>query len=233
MNNRHTHTFIQEQIKTLQASLPKHVRLIAVSKTKPIEMLKEAYDFGMRDFGENKVQELQIKQPQLPSDIHWHQIGHLQTNKVKYIAPYVALIHGVDSLKLLNVIDKEGAKCHRVIPCLLQIHIADENTKFGFSFEEVDTLCNDAIFQSLQHVQISGLMGMATNTSDFRKVRQEFRSLKQFFDALQRNYFSNRPAFKELSMGMTHDYTIAVEEGSTMVRIGSAIFGERDYNQKP
>ena len=223
---------IQERIETIRNTLPVGVRLIAVSKTKPIELLQETYDIGVRDFGENTVQELQIKQPVLPNDIRWHQIGHLQTNKVKYIAPYVYLIHGVDSLKLLKVIDKEGNKCNRIIPCLLQIHIADETTKFGLSFEEVDVLCNDSEFHRLKNVQIEGLMGIATNTSDWQQVRKEFRALRQCFDKLRQTYFSDKPAFKELSMGMTHDYKIAVDEGSTMVRIGSAIFGERNYNEK-
>lgn len=223
---------LKERIETIQNTLPVGVQLIAVSKTKPIELLQEAYEAGVRDFGENMVQELQVKQPALPNDIRWHQIGHLQTNKVKYIAPYVYLIHGVDSLKLLKVIDKEGGKCNRKIPYLLQIRIAEEETKFGLSFDEADMLCNDSEFHQLKNVQICGLMGIATNTPDLQQVRSEFRSLRQYFDRLRQTYFSEEPAFKELSMGMTHDYRVAVDEGSTMVRIGSAVFGERNYNKK-
>jgi PLP dependent protein len=200
---------------------------IAVSKTKPLPDLKEAYEAGIRDFGENKVQEIQAKQPEMPADTRWHMIGHLQSNKIKYIAPFVHLIHGVDSFKLLQEIDKQGKKINRVIPVLLQLHIAEEESKFGFDRDELDAMLASGEFSALTHVQIQGLMGMATFTDDKTQIRKEFRGLKQLFEELKQR---NLPAFvqlKELSMGMSGDYQIAQEEGSTMVRIGSAIFGSR------
>jgi pyridoxal phosphate enzyme (YggS family) len=202
--------------------------LVAVSKTKPIEDLREAYDAGIRDFGENKVQEIQEKQALLPSDIRWHMIGHLQSNKVKYIAPFVHLIHGVDSFKLLQEINKQGKKIDRVIPCLLQIHIAEEETKFGFDKAELDEMINSKEFQELTHVRIEGLMGMATFTENQDQVRKEFRGLKQLFEELKTRTLPGFVQLKEISMGMSGDYIIAQEEGSTMVRIGSAIFGKRN-----
>lgn len=202
--------------------------LVAVSKTKPIEDLREAYDAGIRDFGENKVQEIQEKQPLLPSDVRWHMIGHLQSNKVKYIAPFVHLIHGVDSFKLLQEINKQGKKIDRVIPCLLQIHIAEEETKFGFDKAELDEMLDSNDFQELTHVQIVGLMGMATFTENRDQVRKEFRGLKQLFEDLKTRTLPGFVELKEISMGMSGDYLIAQEEGSTMVRIGSAIFGRRN-----
>ncbi len=202
--------------------------LVAVSKTKPIEDLREAYDAGIRDFGENKVQEIQEKQPLLPSDVRWHMIGHLQSNKVKYIAPFVHLIHGVDSFKLLQEINKQGKKINRVIPCLLQIHIAEEETKFGFDKAELDEMLNSMEFQELTHVRIVGLMGMATFTENQDQVRKEFRGLKQLFEELKTKTLPGFVQLKEISMGMSGDYLIAQEEGSTMVRIGSAIFGKRN-----
>jgi len=201
--------------------------LVAVSKTKPLEDLKEAYACGIRDFGENKVQELQAKQPEMPEDTRWHMIGHLQSNKVKYIAPFVYLIHGVDSFKLLKEINKQGKKIDRTISVLLQIHIAEEESKFGFDKTELLDMVSDSGFQSLSHVTIKGLMGMATFTENKDQVRKEFRSLKSLFEELRKE---NLPLFvqmKELSMGMSGDYLIAQQEGSTMVRIGSAIFGAR------
>lgn len=202
--------------------------LVAVSKTKPIEDLREAYDAGIRDFGENKVQEIQEKQPLLPADVRWHMIGHLQSNKVKYIAPFVHLIHGVDSFKLLQEINKQGKKIDRVIQCLLQIHIAEEETKFGFDKEELDEMLNSKEFQELTHVRIAGLMGMATFTENQDQVRKEFRGLKQLFEELKTRTLPGFVQLKEISMGMSGDYLIAQEEGSTMVRIGSAIFGKRN-----
>lgn len=203
--------------------------LVAVSKTKPLEDLKEAYEAGIRDFGENKVQELQDKQPQMPDDVKWHMIGHLQRNKVKYIAPYVHLIHGVDSFKLLKEIDKQGAKIGRIIPVLLQIHIAEEETKFGFDRTELEAMLSDPDFQSMEHVEVKGLMGMATFTEDSDQIRREFRGLKNQFEELKTQPLPSFMKMEELSMGMSGDYLIAQEEGSTLVRIGSAIFGARNY----
>lgn len=204
--------------------------LIAVSKTKPVEMIEEAYAAGQRVFGENKVQEMVDKYEQLPKDINWHMIGHLQTNKVKYIAPFVALIHGVESLKLLETINKEANKVGRVIPCLLQFHIAQEETKFGLTLEEAREILESEAYRRMQNVRIAGVMGMATNTDNEEQIRAEFRHLKEIFDTLKREYFPGNADFKELSMGMSGDYPIAVQEGSTMVRVGSAIFGARQYN---
>ena len=223
---------ISEQIKSIQASLPEGVRLIAVSKFHPNEAILEAYEAGQRLFGENHVQELTAKHESLPNDIEWHFIGHLQTNKVKYIAPFVSLIHGIDTPKLLRVVDKEGAKVGRVIPCLLQIHIATEETKFGFSREECLEMLSSGILSELQHVQICGLMGMATNTDDEEQIRKEFHTLHSLFEELKASYFKDVPSFKELSMGMSDDYPIAIEEGSTLIRVGTKIFGERDYSKK-
>ena len=206
-------------------------KLIAVSKTKPIEDLREAYAAGIRDFGENKVQEIQAKQPEMPIDTRWHMIGHLQSNKIKYIAPFVYLIHGVDSFKLLKEIDKHGKKIDRVIPVLLQIHIAMEESKFGFDRAELEEMLASAEFTSLTHVKIQGLMGMATFTENQELIRQEFRGLKQLFKELKARKLPAFIEMNELSMGMSGDYQIAQEEGSTMVRIGSAIFGTRNYSQ--
>lgn len=220
---------IAENIEQIRANLPANVKLIAVSKTKPAEMLMEAYQHGQRAFGENKVQEMVWKHEELPKDIEWHFIGHLQTNKVKFIVPFVHLIHGVDSFKLLKTIDKEAAKVGRVISCLLQFHIAEEETKFGFSLDEVIEMLNSAEFKELKNVSVFGVMGMATFTDDEKQVRKEFSRLKAIFDQLKHEFFVNDPQFTEISMGMSGDYRIAVEQGSTMVRIGSTIFGERNY----
>lgn len=206
-------------------------KLIAVSKTKPIEDLREAYEAGIRDFGENKVQEIQAKQPEMPADTRWHMIGHLQSNKIKYIAPFVYLIHGVDSFKLLKEIDKQGKKIDRVIPVLLQVHIAMEESKFGFDRAELEEMLASAEFTSLTHVKIQGLMGMATFTENQDLIRSEFRRLKQLFEELKSRTLPEFMEMNELSMGMSGDYQIAQEEGSTMVRIGSAIFGARNYSQ--
>lgn len=217
---------IDASIHHIEGQLAGRAMLVAVTKTKPVALLKEAYDAGCRHFGENRVQEMVEKQPLLPADVRWHQIGHLQTNKVKYIAPFVSLIESVDSLKLLEEIDRQARKENRVIDCLLQVYIADEETKFGLLPDEVIDLLQSATLDELPNIRIIGLMGIATNTDDEVQIRQEFKSLKQLFDALKP---VERPnvMLKELSMGMSSDYLIAVEEGSTMVRVGSAIFGSR------
>lgn len=209
---------------------PQDVVLVAVSKTKPVEAIRELYNLGHRDFGENYVQELADKQAQLPSDIHWHFIGHLQSNKVKYIAPFVHLIHGVDSEKLLKEINKQAFKAGRVLDVLLQVHIAQEETKFGFDSAELEALFSSgaADLQGLKNVRISGFMGMASFTDNHEQVRKEFATLKGLFDRYKRPTAAN-VNLSILSMGMSGDYTIAIEEGSTMVRIGSLIFGERIY----
>ncbi len=222
-------TNITRNIQKVRASLPENVCLVAVSKTKPDEDLMEAYQAGQRIFGENKVQELVGKAERLPKDIEWHMIGHLQTNKVKYIAPFVSLIHAVDSFKLLKTINKEAKKNNRIIPCLLQMHIADEEAKFGFAPQEVEELFDESSFADLQNVQIAGVMGMATYTDNQEQIRAEFSTLKQIFEHLKTKVFADNPNFKTISMGMSGDYTIAIEEGSNMVRIGSTIFGQRNY----
>ena len=223
---------IAENIDSIKRNLPGNIKLVAVSKTKPAEQIMEAYVSGQKIFGENKVQEMVGKYETLPKDIEWHFIGHLQTNKVKYIAPFVNLIHGVDSFKLLKTIDSEAKKTDRIIPCLLQFHIAEEESKFGLSMEEAQTMFNSEEFRHLHHVEISGVMGMATFTDDELQIRKEFACLKTYFEKLKVNYFSVNEQFKEISMGMSGDYLIAIDEGSTMVRIGSTIFGERNYNSK-
>lgn len=220
---------IQEEIQTIKAGLPKSVRLVAVSKFHPIEALQEAYEGGQRIFGESKVQEMTQKYEALPKDIEWHFIGHLQTNKIKYMAPYVALIHGVDSYKLLSEINKQAAKAGRIIHCLLQIHIAQEETKFGFSTDECRTMLEEGNWRQLKNVQIVGVMGMATNTEDEAQIKREFSTLSAFFQEVKETYFKEVSSFKEISMGMSDDYPIAIEEGSTLIRIGSRIFGARNY----
>ncbi|MEC7752618.1 YggS family pyridoxal phosphate-dependent enzyme [Roseivirga sp. UBA1976] len=209
---------------------PFKARLIAVSKTKPNSDLLQAYECGQRDLGENKVQELTAKYEALPKDIRWHMIGHLQRNKVKYIAPFVHLIHGVDSLRLLREINKQAQKHDRVIDCLLQIFIASEETKFGLDKDELFDLLKSPDLAGMENIRIVGFMGMATNTENQEQVRSEFRYLKNLFDEVAEAFRSEKVQMKELSMGMTGDYKIALEEGSTMVRVGSAIFGERNYH---
>ena len=216
---------IAENLKKIATSIPKQVHLIAVSKTKPNEDVLVAYNAGQRVFGENKVQEMTRKWEELPKDIEWHMIGHLQRNKVKYMAEYVSLIHGVDSFRLLKEINKQGAKHNRVIPCLLQMHIATEDTKFGLDKKELEDIINSDDFKAMEHIKIRGLMGIATFTDDKAQIREEFKSLKQLFDTLKLTI----PTIDTLSMGMSGDYKIAIEEGSTMVRIGSSIFGARNY----
>lgn len=218
---------IKNNITNFFQKLPPGSKLIAVSKTNPVEKIKEAYDAGQRGFGENKVQELVSKYEALPKDIEWHMIGHLQSNKAKYIAPFIHLIHSVDSLKLLQEIHKQGKKTNRVIPCLLQVHIAEEETKFGLSEDEVTAILGDTKFSALNHINVVGLMGMATLTDDIDQIRKEFRGLKQFFEKLKAAALPTNAKMIELSMGMSSDYHIAGEEGSTMIRVGSAIFGER------
>jgi len=213
---------ISGNLKSILSKLPKSVTLVAVSKTKPNEAIMEAYDAGHRVFGENKVQDMLTKSEELPSDIQWHMIGHLQTNKVKFIAPFVSLIHGVDSLKLIKEIDKRAAQNNRIIDCLLQIHIAEEETKFGLSDTEATQVLDYA--KHLPNVRIKGLMGMATNTRDESIVRNEFAGLKELFLKFQ----SVSKDLQIISMGMSTDYEIAIEQGSTMVRVGSAIFGKRN-----
>lgn len=218
---------IKDNLNHLFNDLPKGVTLIAVSKTKPAEIIQEAYYAGQRIFGENKVQDLVAKQPLLPSDIGWHFIGHMQTNKVKYIAPFISLFHAVDSLKLLKEINKQALKNNRLIDCLIQFHIAKEETKFGLSFDEATNILNSDIYKTLKNIRIIGVMGMATFTSDHEQVRDEFHKLQLIFSQLKKNHFNNDSAFKEISMGMSDDYKIAIEEGSTMVRVGTSIFGKR------
>ena len=218
---------IREQLHNVLEEIPEHVTLVAVSKTKPISAIEEAYASGQRHYGENKVQELVEKAEQLPKDIHWHLIGHLQSNKVKYIAPFVALIHSVDSLKLLLEINRQAAKNNRVIPVLLQFHIAQEETKFGFSFDEILELLNSDEFKNASNIRIDGVMGMASFTDDEALIRKEFKLLKTYFDELKSTFFSEKNHFSICSMGMSGDYKIAIEEGSTMIRVGSSIFGSR------
>lgn len=220
---------IQANLKEVLTSLPAQVKLVAVSKFHPNESIEQAYRAGQRIFGESKVQELTGKYETLPKDIEWHFIGHLQTNKVKYIAPYIAMIHAVDSYKLLAEINKQAAKNGRVIPCLLEIHIAQEESKYGFTFQECREMLEAGEWKNLTHICIAGLMGMATFTEDETEIKREFDSLKQFFNEIKQNYFADRDTFREISMGMSHDYPLAIEAGSTLVRVGSKIFGERIY----
>ncbi len=224
-------TLTQSNLANVKQQIPANVSLVAVSKTKPIEQLKEAYDAGQRIFGENKALELRDKHEALPKDIQWHFIGHLQTNKIKYIAPFVSLIHSIDSFKLLNEIDKIGKKIDRVIPCLLQFYIAEEESKFGFDMEEAQQMLNSTEFIELKNIEIHGVMGMATYTDNKEQIKKEFNHLSKIFSQLKATHFSNNINFKELSMGMTDDFELAIEEGSTMVRVGSAIFGNRIYNK--
>ncbi len=218
---------VAENLNALRSAIPSNVGLVAVSKTKPVKSIQEAYNAGQRIFGENRVQELTQKQPLLPNDIEWHLIGHLQKNKVKFIAPFISLIHSVDSLELLETINKEALKNGRVISCLLQFQIAKEETKFGLSFEEVVALIHSKEYREMKNVKICGVMGMATLTEDDSIVRKEFRELHGIFTTLKEQDFSTSKDFKEISMGMSGDFKIAIEEGSTLVRIGSAIFCER------
>lgn len=220
---------IAEALKEIRSELPEGVRLVAVSKFHPNEAIMEAYEAGQRIFGESKAQEMTAKHESLPKDIEWHFIGHLQTNKVKYIVPYVTLIHGVDSYKLLADIDKQAGKAGRTVDCLLQLHIAQEETKFGFSFDECREMLDAGEWRQLKHARICGLMGMASNTDRLEQVRGEFASLGRFFQEAKGIWFAEAPHFKELSMGMSHDYPEAIAAGSTLIRVGTRIFGEREY----
>lgn len=218
---------IAENIIRLKSILGEDVTLVAVSKTRPVEIILEAYDCGQRIFGENRVQELVEKQPSLPSDIEWHMIGHLQRNKVKSIAGFISLIHSVDSLRLLETINREAGNTGRVIRCLLQFHIATEETKYGLNMDEAGDIIKSSIDNGLHNVEIAGVMGMATYTNNLAQVRSEFRYLRHCFVDLKRTFFSEKESFSIVSMGMSGDHMIAIEEGSNMVRIGSQIFGER------
>lgn len=229
MTNRKSDMNITESLKQVLNELPEGVRLVAVSKFHPNEAIEEAYRAGQRVFGESKVQEMTSKHESLPKDIEWHFIGHLQTNKIKYIVPYVALIHGIDSYKLLAEVNKQAGKIGRTVNCLLQLHIAREETKFGFSFDECRDMLVSGEWKTFQNIRICGLMGMATNTENTEQIKTEFCSLRNFFREVKVKWFSDSEAFKELSMGMSHDYREAIATGSTLVRIGSKIFGERNY----
>ena len=222
---------VSENLLKIKSTLPESVTLVAVSKTKPVSDIQEAYDAGHRTFGENYPQEMRDKHEVLPQDIQWHFIGHLQTNKIKYIIPYVTLIHSIDSANLLEAVNKEAKKHERVVDCLLQFHIALEETKFGLDLDEARQLLDSEAFKTMENVRICGVMGMATFTNDEAEVRKEFKYLKEIFDTLKTEYFANQPQFKEISMGMSEDYLIAIEEGATMVRVGSKIFGARNYNK--
>jgi hypothetical protein len=219
--------YIEDNFTRIMNCLPEKVSLVAVSKTRGVNEIMKLYRLGHRIFGENKVQELISKQPQLPSDLQWHFIGHLQTNKVRFIAPFIHLIESVDSLRLLSEVDKHAAKHHRIIGCLLQMYIAAEETKFGLSTEEAERILTSSEYKSMMNIRIRGVMGMASLTDDQYKIRQEFRMLKESFLHLKSAFFTDAADFSEISMGMSGDWKIAVEEGATMVRIGSAIFGER------
>ena len=221
---------IKENLNKVRATVPNNVTLIAVSKTKPVTDLQEAYDAGQRIFGENKALEMRDKHQELPKDIQWHFIGHLQTNKIKYIAPFVSLIHSIDSISLLEAVNKEAVKNNRVIDCLLQFHIAKEETKFGLDIEEAEEMLKSDSYKNLNNINIIGVMGMATFTDDVNQIRNEFKSLKNIFNILKERYFQDMESFKEISMGMSDDYPIAIEEGATMVRVGSKIFGARNYS---
>lgn len=221
---------IKKNIDNLKTALSPGCRLIAVSKTQPVSLIQQAYNAGQRVFGENKAQEMAAKQKELPPDIEWHMIGHLQTNKVKYIAPFVALIHSVDSEKLLEEINKQALKNNRKIKCLLQVYIAQEETKFGWGIDEAQSLLKPEFATAYPAVEITGLMGMATFTQDETQIRKEFGSLKFLFDTLKQRELPANVTMTELSMGMSADYKIAMEQGSTLIRIGTAIFGERQYH---
>lgn len=223
-------TDIIVNLESIRSQIPDRVKLVAVSKTKPVEDIRQAYNAGQRIFGENRIQEILNKKDYLPSDIEWHMIGHLQTNKVKPVVQFISMIQSVDSMKLLSVINSEAEKAKRIIDCLLEVHIAKEESKSGFSREELDSAFQGGTIGSLRNVRVCGVMGMATFTSDDQQVKNEFRYLREIFEMVKGKYFKDDPAFREISMGMSGDYMIAIEEGSTMIRIGSLIFGERTKN---
>ena len=220
---------IKDNLAKIKAALPEGVTLVAVSKTKPISDIQEAYDAGHRTFGENYPIEMRDKHEALPQDIQWHFIGHLQTNKIKYIIPFVTLIHSIDTANLLEAVNKEAKKHDRVVDCLLECHIAKEETKFGLDLDEARQLLESESFKQMENIRICGVMGMATFTDDMEEVRREFKALKGIFETLKHDYFAGQPQFKEISMGMSEDYPIAIEEGATIIRIGSKIFGPRNY----
>ncbi len=223
---------IAENISRLRKKIPEQVALVAVSKTMSVALIQEAYDAGHRVFGENRVQEMTEKREHLPLDIEWHLIGHLQTNKVKYIVPFVSLIHSVDTLKLLSEINREAARVNRKIDCLLQLRIAREESKFGLQFEDAIQILNSVEYKDFNHIRLTGVMGMATFTDDEQQIRGEFQRLAQYFKELKARYFSGDDAFRELSMGMSDDFELAIDAGSTIVRIGTLIFGERNYKRE-
>lgn len=220
---------IAENIEKIRAELPEGVKLIAVSKLKPVEDIREAYNAGQRAFGENYATELRDKHPLLPADIEWHFIGHLQGKQLKYYIPFVSMIHGVDSIEHLQEVEKAAAKVGRTVDVLLQVHVAQEETKFGFAPEELDNFQFSIV--NFQFVRVCGVMGMASHTEDESRVRADFRAIRAIFDRLKAGPFAGHPEFKEISMGMSHDWRIAVEEGSTMIRLGTSIFGARDYSR--
>lgn len=220
---------IKSSLEAIKSTLPPSIKLVAVSKFHGNDSIMEAYNAGQRLFGESRVQELNRKQVALPEDIEWHLIGHLQTNKIKTIVPYIHTIQSIDSWKLLVEIDKFASKVNRIINCLLEIYIAEENSKYGLSFEDCKNLLEKEDWRSLKNIQIAGVMGMATNTEDESIIRKEFKNLKNYFEELKSSYFEKDSNFREISMGMSHDYKIAIEEGSTIVRVGTSIFGEREY----
>lgn len=223
---------IREKIVEIKKQIPEGVTLVAVSKTKPIEDIMQAYDEGQRVFGENKAQEMKEKQALLPKDIQWHMLGHLQENKVKYIVPFVSLIHSVDSLKILQAINKRAIICERVVDCLLEIDISHEETKFGLSKDELYNLLSSPEYEHMENIRVCGLMGIGSITDDNSKTREEFRGLRALYSEIKDKFFAGKDYFRHVSMGMSGDYDIAIEEGSTIVRIGSKIFGERDYSAK-
>lgn len=220
---------VRSNIDRLRETVPEKVKIVAVSKFHSVEEIKEAYDDGQLHFGESRVQELEEKQPLLPADIEWHFVGSLQRNKVRFIAPFVSLVHSLDNARLMREIDKRAAANNRVIPCLLQLHVADEETKSGFTPDECRKFLADGKWKECRNVQIAGIMGMATFTEDTEQVRKEFRLLKSLFDEFKSEYFADDGSFKEISMGMSGDYPIAIEEGATIIRVGTLIFGERGY----
>ena len=222
---------IKENLEKIRATIPEGVTLVAVSKTKPVSDVLEAYDADQRIFGENHALEMRDKHEVLPQDIQWHFIGHLQTNKIKYIIPFVTLIHSIDTANLLEAVNKEAKKHNRVVDCLLQFHIAQEETKFGLDLNEARQLLDSESYKQMENIRICGVMGMATFTDDEAEVRKEFKHLKEIFETLRNDYFAGQPQFKEISMGMSDDYPIAIEEGATLIRVGSKIFGARVYNR--
>lgn len=221
--------FVFDTIKAIKKDLPTQVKLVAVSKFHPIEAIQEAYDAGQRIFGESRMQEIDKKHTALPQDIEWHFIGHLQTNKVKSIVPYIHTVQSLDSWKLMDEIEKHASRIEKRIRCLLEVHIAEEDAKYGFSFEKCKQFLEEGLWKDCKYAYLGGVMGMATNTDNHEKIKEEFRSLKIFFEEIKENYFSDNDEFSEISMGMSDDYKLAIEEGSTMVRIGSSIFGNREY----